>query len=106
MDKLPTIFDEQIVKSAVTGFETKDVPNFKISVFLDMVVFYGDCPDSVSASDVKGHAANDLCTFRTFRKRRGFKLYDYMYSTKIYNRRLSHTRMDAIREILCQYILS
>lgn len=97
---------DNVLDGSLNGFQTTDAYNRKVHCFLDMVAFFGDSPAAAAVSDVKVHTANALCTSCTFTRKRGSTRSDYMFSSDIHSRRLSHSRMDVRSDILRRHNLS
>ena len=100
-DALHIIIDD-IVKGCVEGIKSTDVFGRDITIFLDVVGFFGDFVKMASVSDNMGHSASSFCTHCSIRKNINPTSSRYIFSTSIHSHRLGFMRCDERLDIIRQ----
>lgn len=81
-----------IVKGATEGFKTVDAGGKQVRMFIEVVGFIGDYPESSKVIDVLHHSARAPCTVCSFRHRTAVSTARYAYSLIIHSQHTSFRR--------------
>ena len=74
-----------IINGIINGIETVDAEGRTVTIFLDVVGFIGDYPESAKVIDLMNHAARAPCTHCSFRHRKLENAANYAYSLAIHS---------------------